>query len=131
MSGRKRHPLIFWAGITSLGTLANRVLGMIRDMATAALLGMSGSPVMDAFVVAFRIPNLFRRLVGEGALTAAMMPYTLLVCVAAQVAATLQCLSHFAIPALAPTLLNVCWLAAVWFIAPGMSTSDGVLNELT
>ena len=53
--------------VTSLGTLASRVLGLVRDMATVALLGMSDGGVMDAFVVAFRIPNLFRRLFGEGA----------------------------------------------------------------
>ncbi len=74
MSGDKRHPLITGAGITSLGTLVSRVLGMLRDMATASLLGMSGGGVMDAFVVAFRIPNLFRRLFGEGALTASYVP---------------------------------------------------------
>ncbi len=60
--------------VTSLGTLASRVLGMVRDMATAALLGLSGDGVMDAFVVAFRIPNLFRRLFGEGSLAASFLP---------------------------------------------------------
>ncbi|KKK46720.1 hypothetical protein LCGC14_3162430 [marine sediment metagenome] len=74
----KRHPLISGARVTSLGTLASRLLGMIRDMATAALLGLAGSGagggVMDAFVIAYRIPNLFRRLFGEGALTASFLP---------------------------------------------------------
>ena len=60
--------------VTALGTLASRVLGMVRDMVTAALLGMSGDGVMDAFVVAFRIPNLFRRLFGEGALAVSYLP---------------------------------------------------------
>ena len=53
-----------------MGTLASRVLGMLRDIATAALLGLGGKGigqgVMDAFVIGFRIPNLFRRLFGEG-----------------------------------------------------------------
>lgn len=71
---RQRHPLVSGAGITSLGTLASRVLGMVRDMATAALLGLSGGGVMDAFAVAFRIPHLFRRLFGEGALAASYLP---------------------------------------------------------
>ena len=174
MADSKRHPLIAAARITSLGTLASRLLGMVRDMATAALLGLSGGGVMDAFTIAFRIPNLFRRLFGEGALAASylpvlsaqlekdrtaawqlasvlmtwlsvmlvglivvaegtcwvvwmvwgdvpgvgllvglaavMMPYLLFICLAAQVAATLHALSHFSLPALAPTLLNVCWL---------------------
>ncbi|MDH3719061.1 MAG: murein biosynthesis integral membrane protein MurJ [Planctomycetota bacterium] len=60
--------------VTSLWTMASRVLGMVRDMATAALLGLSAGGVMDAFVIAFRIPNLFRRLFGEGALAASYLP---------------------------------------------------------
>ena len=74
MAGSKRHPLIAGARVTSLGTLVSRILGMVRDMATAALLGLSGGGVMDAFVIAFRIPNLFRRLFGEGALAASYLP---------------------------------------------------------
>lgn len=74
MTKRKRHPLIRAAGVTSLGTFASRILGLLRDVATAAVLGMSGGGVMDAFVVAFRIPNLMRRLFGEGALAASYLP---------------------------------------------------------
>jgi putative peptidoglycan lipid II flippase len=170
------HPLLAGAAITALGTLASRVLGMVRDIATAALLGLAGGGVMDAFVVAYRIPNLFRSLFGEGALTASylpvfaaerekdprrawqlttamllwlcgalfglvlageavygivwltrpddpaarllaglgamLLPYMLLICVAAQLTATLNALGHFAVPALTPTILNLCWLAA-------------------
>lgn len=60
--------------VTGMGTLASRVLGLLRDLATASLLGMSGSGVLDAFVVAMRVPNFFRRLVGEGALSAGYVP---------------------------------------------------------
>ncbi len=60
--------------ITSLGILTSRVLGMLREVAMASLLGMSGGGVMDAFVVAFRLPNLFRRLFGEGALAISYLP---------------------------------------------------------
>ena len=74
MTARRRHPLIAGARITSLGTLVSRVLGMLRDVATASLLGLSGGGVMDALVIAFRVPNLFRRLFGEGALTASYLP---------------------------------------------------------
>jgi len=45
--------------VTRLGTLASRVLGLVRDMTTAALLGLGEGGVMDAFVLAFRVPNLF------------------------------------------------------------------------
>ncbi|MCG8583130.1 MAG: murein biosynthesis integral membrane protein MurJ, partial [Pirellulales bacterium] len=168
--------------ITSLGTLISRVLGMVRDMATAALLGMSAGGVMDAFVVAFRVPDLFRRLFGEGALTASylpavsrklesdrdsawqfasamlaavavlvggfvllgelaclalclalggsgsvplvvgltatMLPYAMLVCLAAYISATLHALSHFSVPAFVTAVFNICWLAAAWLVAP-------------
>lgn len=178
----KRHGWIAGATITSLGTLGSRVLGLLRDMATAALLGLAGSGVMDAFVVAFRVPNLFRRLLGEGALaagfvpavaealhrdrpqawrmagalmarvgglalaavlaaeigcallgwiwrqapettlalglSAVLMPYVVLASLGALMAASLQCLAEFALPAAAPMLLNLCWLAAAWWIAP-------------
>ncbi|MEQ9176882.1 MAG: murein biosynthesis integral membrane protein MurJ, partial [Alphaproteobacteria bacterium] len=53
-------------------TLISRVLGFLRDLLIAAVLGTS--PVADAFFVAFRIPNLFRRLTGEGAFNAAFVP---------------------------------------------------------
>ena len=182
MNRTRRHSLFAAARVTSLGTLTSRVLGMVRDRATAALLGLSGGGVADAFFIALRIPNLFRRLFAEGALaasylpvvtrlleedrrrawqlasvlltclallligllllgeavcgllwlvlgdvhnlklllglTATMLPYTVFICLAAQVAATLHALGHFSIPALAPTLLNICWLIGAWFVAP-------------
>jgi putative peptidoglycan lipid II flippase len=185
MDGSRPHPLITGTKITSLGTLASRLLGMVRDIATASLLGMSHGGVMDAFVLAFRVPNTFRRLFGEGALaasylpvvtqllehdrpkawqlasvllawlavllsvvtllgemacgavyllgydvpgmglltgmTAVMLPYMLFICMAAQVAATLQALGHFTAPALAPLVMNGCWLAAVWGVAPWLA----------
>lgn len=52
--------------------MASRVLGFIRDVLLAAVVGTG--PVADAFVVAFRFPNLFRRLFGEGAFNAAFVP---------------------------------------------------------
>ena len=61
-------------GIVTVGawTMASRVLGFARDMLIAALLG--DGPVADAFFVALRLPNLFRRLFGEGAFNAAFIP---------------------------------------------------------
>jgi len=53
-------------------TSLSRVLGMVRDLLTAGMFGTSLA--MSAFVVAFRIPNLFRRLFGEGALSSAFVP---------------------------------------------------------
>lgn len=53
-------------------TLISRVLGFGRDLLIAAVLG--AGPVADAFFVAFRLPNLFRRLFAEGAFNAAFVP---------------------------------------------------------
>ena len=53
-------------------TMASRVLGFMRDMLMAALIG--AGPIADAFFVANKLPNLFRRLFGEGAFNAAFVP---------------------------------------------------------
>ena len=53
-------------------TMLSRVLGFVRDILIASVLG--AGPVADAFFVAFRIPNMFRRLVAEGAFAAAFVP---------------------------------------------------------
>ena len=53
-------------------TMLSRVLGFVRDILIAAMLG--AGPVADVFFLAFRIPNLFRRLVAEGAFAAAFVP---------------------------------------------------------
>lgn len=164
-------------------TILSRLLGMVRDIATASLFGLG--PVMDAFAFAFRIPNLARRLFGEGALSAAflpvfarefeksnaegsqsawqlasavfsllsavlailvvvgelglalfaansadsssrlligltavMLPYAVLICLAAQVTAVLHALGEFTIPALLPVVLNLCLLATIWLVDP-------------
>ncbi len=143
--------------------------------------------VMDAFAVAFRIPNLSRKLFGEGALstafipafvreindsgiesawrlasalltslalalsglvliaelvlwcvswlwnfgpetelliglTAVMLPYLVLICLAAQVSAVLHAVGHFTWPALLPVMLNIVWIAAIWLLAPLFSS---------
>ncbi len=60
------------AKTVSLCTLLSRVLGLARDIVCASFFGTSLA--WDAFVIAFKIPNLFRRLFGEGALSAAFIP---------------------------------------------------------
>ena len=162
-------------------TLLSRILGLVRDAGMAGLFGLG--PIMDAFTVAFRIPNLARRLFGEGALSVAflpvlarelaeadrsgawrlcsavftlltlfltalvliaevalwllwrnshgasetallleltgwMLPYLVLICLASQVGGVLNSLGHFAWPAFVPVLLNACWIAGLWLIAP-------------
>lgn len=176
----------FFSGlrIVASSTLASRVLGMVREIASARLFGVG--PIWDAFSYAFMIPNLARRLFGEGALsatflpvfaaqveadhepghpsawqlasavfallavsltalvlggelllfglswsfsghadmqlllglTAVMLPYTLLICLAAQMTAVLHALGHFTWPALVPVVLNVCWIGSIWLVDP-------------
>ena len=59
------------AGTVSVAVLCSRILGLVREQAFAALFGAGFA--VDAFVVAFRIPNLLRDLFGEGALSAAFV----------------------------------------------------------
>ena len=161
-------------------TLVSRVFGMVRDIAITSL-GVNAATA--AFVLAFKIPNLFRRLFGEGALaaafvpvfsetvekegfgkasrllantlgllavflpvlmvlalaglmawisfwpgrwdtmlllalTSAMLPFMVTICLLALGAAALNCRGHFAYPAAAPIILNVFIIAAAWFVAP-------------
>ncbi len=67
-----KKKIIRSAGVVGFFILLSRVFGLVREMAMAAFFG--SSLAMDAFVVAFRIPNLFRSLFGEGALSAAFVP---------------------------------------------------------
>ena len=60
------------SGAMAAATLTSRVLGMVREMVYARFMGDGW--VASAFALAFTIPNLFRRLLGEGALTAAFIP---------------------------------------------------------
>lgn len=173
--------------IVSLCTLASRILGLVRDIGMASLFG--NGPVMDAFSVAFRVPNLFRRLFGEGALTAAflplfvretnrhgreagwrlssavfaalsvslvglvlageavlwvlwttsahtmesrlllgltavMLPYVVMICLAAQQSAVLNALDRFALPALLPVVMNVIWISGIFILAPRASSAE-------
>jgi putative peptidoglycan lipid II flippase len=60
------------SGAAGAATLLSRILGFVRESAYAAFMGTG--PVADAFFLAFQIPNLFRRLLGEGALSSAFIP---------------------------------------------------------
>lgn len=167
--------------VVSLCTILSRVFGLLRDQAMGAIFG--AGPILDAFTVAFRLPNLARVLLGEGAmttaflpvfvkelnekgresaarmtwavfvvlmavlcggvivaegllwsldllfvlsdqakllrnLTALLLPYVILICLAAQLSAVLNALGKFLWPALVPVVLNVAWLAALWCLVP-------------
>ena len=178
------------ARIISACTMLSRVLGLVRDLLTANYFGASA--LYDAFAFAFRVPNLFRKLFGEGALTAAfipafsgaraeggeeeawrlfhvvftflslllvalaligmfvcwalpaagvlgerwelplrllriMFPYMPLICLTAFFAAVLNCLNRFAVPAISPALLNVCWIGSILLVAARLGGRRGIV----
>ena len=73
---RQKRPvaerLLSNAALVGMATLVSRVTGFVRDIFIAALLG--AGPLAEIFVIAFRLPNLFRRLFAEGAFNAAFVP---------------------------------------------------------
>ncbi len=168
-------------GIVSAMTGISRVFGLVREMIMARFFGTG--TLQSAFVIAFRIPNLFRRLFGEGALGAAfipifnevertegreraqlflarilgllvcvlgllvgigiavsyvvqygcevdsrwaeamplmriMLPYAVLICLAAIVSAVLNVHDRFSISSLTPVVLNIIWLITLVALCP-------------
>lgn len=162
-------------------TAISRVLGLVREVVMAYFFGTSA--LKSAFDIAFIVPNLFRRLFGEGALSSAfvpvfsetlvkegpehahrfavrvisllvavlgvvtvagilatyplacvlppdsrwliplpmlriMLPYALLICVAALVSGMLNTLGRFAVSSLTPFLLNLIWIATLFAVCP-------------
>src|SRR5712671_7785259 len=67
-----RHRLVRSASVITPLTLLSRVTGYLRDRVIAATLGAGTRS--DAFFVAFRIPNMLREIVGEGAMSSAFIP---------------------------------------------------------
>ncbi len=118
-------------------TLVSRVLGFIRDVVIARLFG--AGLVTDAFFVAFRIPNLLRRLFAEGAFSQAFVPvlseyrtrrgdsvamlritfpYILFISLVSLAGGILNTWSRFVIPALTPALLNLSFIFGALFLSP-------------
>jgi putative peptidoglycan lipid II flippase len=115
--------LIRSASIVSVFTLASRVTGLVRELLIASMFGASA--LTDAFNVAFRIPNLFRRLFAEGAFSQAFVPVLAATRAEQGDAATRQAIDHVA-TALAWVLLLVSVLGVlaapwlVWALASGL-----------
>ena len=117
----------------SVSTLLSRILGYIRDMLTADLLG--AGMAADALFVAYRIPNLFRRLLGEGALSASFIPvFTEYLGVKGEKEAKELFNMILIILSLVLMTLTVCGIIFTPFIvrliAPGFAGSSGKM-ELT
>ncbi|MFH1654513.1 MAG: murein biosynthesis integral membrane protein MurJ [Pseudomonadota bacterium] len=68
----EHHKISRRVGTVSFFTFLSRIMGLVRDMVMASVFGATN--FADAFYVAFRIPNLLRRLTAEGALTIAFVP---------------------------------------------------------
>ena len=110
-------------------TLASRISGLVRDLLMASMFGANA--LTDAFNVAFRIPNLFRRLFAEGAFSQAFVPVLAASKTKNGEEATRQLIGHVA-TILFWSLLVVCVLGVVgapllvWLLASGMRQSpDG------
>jgi putative peptidoglycan lipid II flippase len=116
------------ASIISLLTLASRITGLLRQLLMAAMFG--ASPLTDAFNVAFRIPNMFRRLFAEGAFSQAFVPVLAGLKQTEGEAATKVLIDQIA-TVLAWALVLTClagvlgapWL--VWAMASGLQQSPG------
>ena len=105
------------AGVLASLTLVSRVAGLARDVVVGAVFG--ASTAADAFFVAFRIPNLFRRVVAEGAASSAFVPVF-----------TAE-LAKGGPPAAAESARVVGWAATVWLtllVIAGMFFSDAVVE---
>ncbi len=121
------------ATIVSVITMLRRILGYIRDAICAALLGVGF--VSDAFFVAFRIPNLLRNLLAEGALSSAFIPVFTEYLEKKEKKDVLSLVSNV-LTVLSIILVILCLLGIlfapfiVYIIAPGFS-SDAKKFELT
>jgi putative peptidoglycan lipid II flippase len=71
---KRRASVARSAGIVSAAVMVSRVLGLVREMVFAYFFGASKSFANDAYVIAFRIPNMLRDLFAEGALSSAFVP---------------------------------------------------------
>lgn len=190
--------LVRRTALISVLTLMSRIIGFVRESLAASIFGHA-SPINDAFVTAWRVPNLFRSLLGEGAmstslqtaitradaeqgedagralfhaivrvvswilvglcavvmiavhfmpdampvtgfawlgdhpaevreLTVRMMPFVVFVCLSAVASGALNVRGHFLTPSLAPVVMNLWWITALFIVARefGWSRAPGV-----
>ena len=126
--GRLRYTQRMLRNVLTVGgwTMLSRLLGFARDMLIAATLG--AGPVADAFFVALKLPNLFRRLFGEGAFNAAFVPaFAGMLTAEGPDAARRFAQQTFAVMAFWLAVLTIAgelgmpWLIAV--LAPGFETN--------
>jgi len=130
-SGIRESGLARAAGVISAATLLSRVLGLIREQIFAAFFG--AGLAVDAFQVAFRIPNLLRDLFAEGAMSAAFVP-TLTRTQERDGPAEAMRLANLVINFLIVIVSSICLLeilGARWIVplmAPGFGSIPGKLD---
>ena len=119
------------AGVVGLAVMCSRILGLIREQVCAALFGGGGA--MDAFTVAFRIPNLLRDLFAEGALSTAFVATFSKIAVRSNDAAAWRLANKIATMA-AVVLGALCLLGIVFSpqlvatLAPGFNPAKAALT---
>ncbi len=112
-------------------TLLSRLVGFVRDIVLSAVLG--SGPIADAFIVAFKLPNFFRRLFAEGAFSAAFVPLfaRALQGEGRDAALTFARQAHAGLlVVLVPfsLLMMVAMPAVVWLLAPGLSGDRSIFD---
>lgn len=116
-----RVSLLKSASIVSLLTLASRITGLARELLIASTFGANA--MTDAFNVAFRIPNLFRRFFGEGAFSQAFVPVLAASKAQHGEAATQEVINHAAtVLTWALLVLSLIGVAAAPFMVWGMAS---------
>ncbi len=122
------------ASTVSLLTLASRITGLGRDLMMAAFFGATA--MTDAFNVAFRIPNLFRRVLGEGAFSQAFVP-VLSACKTEEGTEGARTLVHHTATLLAWALVALCIAGVVgapllvWAMAGGLQQTPAAYDAAT
>ncbi|RYF34883.1 MAG: murein biosynthesis integral membrane protein MurJ [Comamonadaceae bacterium] len=116
------------ASTVSLLTLISRITGLVRDVLFSSVFGVSA--LTDAYYVAFRIPNLFRRVLGEGAFSQAFVPVLAAVKTEHGDAGARQLVDHVGtLLTWVLVLLCIAGVAAaplmVWAMASGLQKSGG------
>ncbi|MBO1906136.1 murein biosynthesis integral membrane protein MurJ [Microvirga sp. 3-52] len=116
--------------LVGLGSMASRVLGFVRDVLFAQALG--AGPVADAFLAASRLPNLVRRIVGEGGLNPVLVPALSRLEPDDAAATAGDVLSVFGMALLALTgLVEIGAGLLAFILAPGLHDDGGTLALVT
>ncbi len=112
--------------LVGLGSVASRILGFARDVLFAQALG--AGPVADAFLAAFRLPNLVRRILGEGGLNPVLVPALIRLEADEGAKVAGDVLGAFALALLALTgLVEIGAGLLALLLAPGLHDDDGTL----